>query len=92
MDFLPAEPPWKPQNTGVGSLSLSPEGLSNPGIKLGSPALQVDSLVELPGKPSKKKIKVKKKKKDKCAKNSNLRHTSRPQKKYKVCEESGQAV
>ena len=91
MDSLPAEPPGKPQNTGVGSLSLSPEDLSNPGIKLGSPALQVDSLVELPGKPSKKKYKSKKKK-DKCAKNSNLRHTSSPQKKYKVCEESGQAV
>ena len=30
--------------------------------------------------------------KDKCAKNSNLRHTSSPQQKYKVCEESGQAV
>ena len=39
----------KPKNTGVGSLSAD---LSNPGIELGSPALQVDSLpTELSGKP-----------------------------------------
>ena len=31
------------QSTGVGSLSLL-QGIFNPGIKLGSPALQVDSL------------------------------------------------
>ena len=51
-DSLPAEPPGKPKNTGMGSLSLSPVDLSNPGIELGSPALQVDSLpAELLGKP-----------------------------------------
>ena len=34
--------PWNSvgQNTGVGSLSPSPEDLSNPGIELGLPALQ----------------------------------------------------
>ena len=31
-DSLPAEPPGKPKNTGVGSLSLSPADLPNPGI------------------------------------------------------------
>jgi len=36
----------------VVSLSLSPADLPNPGIKLGSPVLQVDSLpTELSGKP-----------------------------------------
>ena len=37
--------PWNSpgQNTGVGSLSL-PGDLPNPGIELGSPALQADSL------------------------------------------------
>ena len=50
-DSLPAEPQGKPKNTGVGSLALSPEDLPNPGIKLGSPALQEDSLpTELWGK------------------------------------------
>ena len=44
MDSLPSEPPGQPKNTGVGSLSLSPEDLSDPGIELGSPTLQVDSL------------------------------------------------
>ena len=39
-DSLPAEPPGKPQNTRVSSLSLLP----NPGTELVSPALQVDSL------------------------------------------------
>ena len=46
--------PWNSpgQNTGVGSLSLSPGDLSNPGIKPRSPTLQVDSLPgEPPGKP-----------------------------------------
>ena len=46
--------PWNSsgQNTGVGSLSLLQEGLPDPGIELGSPALQADSLsAELPGKP-----------------------------------------
>ena len=48
MDSLPSEPPGKPQNTGVGSLTLP-----NPGIEPGSPALQVDSLpTESPGKLS----------------------------------------
>ena len=41
-DSLPSEPPRKPKNTGVGSLS-------NPGFQLGSPALQADSL---PAEPS----------------------------------------
>ena len=39
------------KNTGVGS--PSPEELPDPGIELGAPALQVDSLpAELPGKPN----------------------------------------
>ena len=42
--FLPAEPQRKPKNTGVGSLSLLPQIFPTPGIKLGSPALRVDSL------------------------------------------------
>ena len=51
-DSLPAEPQGKPKNTGVGSLSTSPADLPDPGIELGSPALQVDSLpAELPEKP-----------------------------------------
>ena len=41
------------QNTGVGSPFPSPGDLPNPGIKLGYPALQADSLpAELPGNPS----------------------------------------
>ena len=56
VDSLPAEPPEKPKNPGLGSLSLSPGNLPDPGIKLGSPALQEDSLpTELSGKPRKKK-------------------------------------
>ena len=48
---LPAEPPGKPKNTGVGSLSIL-QWIFLPGIKSGSPALQADSLpAELPGKP-----------------------------------------
>ena len=43
-DSLPAEPPGKPKNTGVGSLIPSPGDLPNPGIEPGSPALQVDFL------------------------------------------------
>ena len=40
------------QNTGVGSLSLSPGVLSNPGIEPRSPALREDSLSAEPqGKP-----------------------------------------
>ena len=48
---------WNPlgQNTAVSSLSLLQGNLPNPGIKLGFPALQVDSLpVEPEGKPSEK--------------------------------------
>jgi len=42
--------PWNSpgQNTGVGSLSLSPGDLPNSGIKPRSPALQADSLAALP--------------------------------------------
>ena len=51
-DPLLTEPPGKPKNPGVGSLSFLQGKLPNPGIKLGSPALQGDSLpAELPGKP-----------------------------------------
>ena len=54
-DSLPAEPQGKPKNTGVGSLSLPQGILMNPGIELGSPALQVDSLpTELSGKRNKR--------------------------------------
>ena len=49
-DSLPAEPPGKPKNTGVGSLSLL-QGI----FQLGSPALQANSLpTELSGKPNRK--------------------------------------
>ena len=52
MDSLPAEPQWKPKNTGVGSLSLLQQ--IDPGIELGSPVLQADSLpTGLSGKPYK---------------------------------------
>ena len=44
VDSLPAEPPGKPKNTGVGSLALLLADLPYPGIKPGSPALQADSL------------------------------------------------
>ena len=44
MEYLPAEPQGKPQNTGV-------MDLLDPGIEPGFPALQVDSLpTELSGK------------------------------------------
>ena len=46
--------PWSSpgQNTGVGSLSLTPENLPNTGIEPRSPALQADSLPPEPqGKP-----------------------------------------
>ena len=46
--------PWNSlgQNTGGGSFSLLQGNLPNPGIKPGSPALQVDSLLAEPqGKP-----------------------------------------
>ena len=39
VDSLPTEPPGKPKNTGVGSLSLLPADLPNSGIKPGSPAI-----------------------------------------------------
>ena len=42
-DFLPSEPPGKPKNTGVGSLYLLQGDLPDPGVELGSPALQTDS-------------------------------------------------
>ena len=50
-DSLPAEPQGKAKNTGVGSLSLLQQIFpTNPGIELGSPALQEDSLPsEAPG-------------------------------------------
>ena len=52
MDSLPAEPQGKPKNTWVGSLSLLQRIFQTPGIQLGSPALQADSLPnELSGKP-----------------------------------------
>ena len=41
---LPPEPPGKPQNTGVGGLTLLQQIFPKPGTKLGSPAFQVDSL------------------------------------------------
>ena len=52
MDSLPSEPPGKPKNTGVGSLSLLQQIFQTQKSNLGSPALQADSLpAELPGKP-----------------------------------------
>ena len=49
---LPAEPQRKPKNTGVDRPIPFPVDLPNQGIKLGSPALQADSLpTELWGKP-----------------------------------------
>ena len=53
-DPMDLHSPWNApgQNTGVGSLSLLQGNLPNPGIKPGSPALQVDSLpAESQGKP-----------------------------------------
>ena len=50
---LPSEPPRKPKNTGMGSLSILQGIFLTPGLKPGSPALQADSLsAELPGSPS----------------------------------------
>ena len=43
-DSLPAEPPGKPNNAGVGSLSLFRGNLPDPGMELVSPALKADSL------------------------------------------------
>ena len=52
VDSLSSEPPGKPKNTGVGSLSLLQGNFPTQESKLGSPALQIDSLpAELPGKP-----------------------------------------
>ena len=49
-DSLPAVPQWKPKNTEVGGLPLFQRIFPDPGIKLGSPAMQVDSLpTELSG-------------------------------------------
>ena len=46
------EPPGKPKEYWNGLPNLSPADLPNPGIELGSPALQADSLpAELSGKP-----------------------------------------
>ena len=51
-DSLPAKPPGKPKNTGVGSLSLLQQIFPTQEIKPRSPTLQVDSLpAEAPGKP-----------------------------------------
>ena len=51
MDSLPAKPQGKPKNTGVGKTIPSSVYLPDPGIELGPPALQEDSLpTELPGK------------------------------------------
>ena len=47
-DSLPSEPPGKPVNTGVGSLSLLLGNFPDPGIKPGSPALQADALLSEP--------------------------------------------
>ena len=53
----PGIPQGKPKNTKwvlvyLMGLSISPADLPNPGIELGSPALQTDSLpIELSGKP-----------------------------------------
>jgi len=43
-DSLLSETPGKPKNTRVGNLISSPGDLPDPGIKPGSPALQVDYL------------------------------------------------
>ena len=52
VNSLSAEPQEKPKNTGVGSLSLLQWIFPDPGIKMGSPEQQADSLpAELPGKP-----------------------------------------
>ena len=51
VNSLPAEPPGKPKNIGMGSLSLPPGDLPDPGLKPESSALQADCLpAKLPGK------------------------------------------
>ena len=50
VDYLQSEPPGKPKNTRVGSLSLLQGIFLTQESKLGSPILQADSLpAELPG-------------------------------------------
>ena len=57
VDSLPTEPPGKPNNTRVGSLSFLWGNLPDTGIEPGSPASQADSLpVELSGKPFKERL------------------------------------
>ena len=51
-DSLPAKPPGKPKNTGMGSLSFLQRIFLTQGNKTGSPTLQADSLPAEPqGKP-----------------------------------------
>ena len=51
-DSLPPEPPEKPKNTGMGSLSFLQQIFLTQGNKTGSPTLQADSLPAEPqGKP-----------------------------------------
>ena len=51
-DSLLSEPPGKPMNTGVGSLSLLQGIFPTQELNQGSPALQADSLpAGLPGSP-----------------------------------------
>ena len=58
-DSLPSEPPGKPKNTGVGSLSLLQENFPTKELNRASPALQADSLpAELPRKPRNKVMEV----------------------------------
>ena len=55
VNSLSYEPPGKPNNIGVGSLSLLQGNLPDSGIKPGSPTLQADSLpAKLTGKTLKK--------------------------------------
>ena len=52
VNSLPAEPPGKPKNTGVGSLSLLQGSFLTQESNWGLLLLQTDSLLaELPGKP-----------------------------------------
>ena len=45
VDSLLSEPPGKPMNTGVDSLTLPPGDLPNLGIEPGSPALPANSFI-----------------------------------------------
>ena len=59
-DSLPADPPGKPKNTGVGCLCLLQGVFPNPGMEPRSPAWQADSLpAEPPGKPICCKVTIK---------------------------------